>query len=352
MIKKIFGFFTRQLIKYLPNKTYKKKLISSLSDKKRNIIIFSIPQHVNLGDQAIAYAEKEFILKNFPKDNYIEIPADSTILGIRYLKSKVKSDDVILIHGGGNMGDLYIVEEINRRLVINAFKNNKVISMPQSIYFSETKKGKKILEKSRKIYSGNTNLVLFAREKMSYEKMKESFPHNKVELCPDIVFSLKSNDSSFSRKGIITLIRNDREAILNSTERNNLFYNLSKKKKLLNKSDTKLNTRIVIDSESIRKQILEDKWNEISGNELAITDRLHGMIFCYVTKTPAIVFDNNYKKVSESYNAWLSDCGFIKFLDSYSEEKLDRGIEEVLSANLNEQELDSYFIPLVSELQY
>jgi len=46
-----------------------------------------------------------------------------------------------------------------------------------------------------------------------------------------------------------------------------------------------------------------------------ITDRLHGMIFAFITGTPAIVLPNNNGKIEHSYD-WISECGYICFLRS------------------------------------
>lgn len=56
--------------------------------------------------------------------------------------------------------------------------------------------------------------------------------------------------------------------------------------------------------------------NEISQLDIVITDRLHGMIFCYITGTPCIVFDNDNHKISETYKKWLKEtCNYIILLE-------------------------------------
>ena len=57
--------------------------------------------------------------------------------------------------------------------------------------------------------------------------------------------------------------------------------------------------------------IFHTKRDKFSKAELVITDRLHGMIFSVITKTPCLVFDNKNHKISETYTAWLKDCNYI-----------------------------------------
>ncbi|MGH2097437.1 polysaccharide pyruvyl transferase family protein [Aerococcus urinaeequi] len=82
--------------------------------------------------------------------------------------------------------------------------------------------------------------------------------------------------------------------------------NLEQKFEHIKESDTHLGDKIVLDI-SKRDNIVMDKLKEISKHELVITDRLHGMIFAYLTDTPCLVFDNNNHKISQTYDTWLKN---------------------------------------------
>lgn len=49
----------------------------------------------------------------------------------------------------------------------------------------------------------------------------------------------------------------------------------------------------------------------IEACSVLVTDRLHGMIFAYITGTPCIVMDNKTNKVFGVYEEWLSDVDWI-----------------------------------------
>lgn len=53
--------------------------------------------------------------------------------------------------------------------------------------------------------------------------------------------------------------------------------------------------------------------NHISEMELLITDRLHGMIFGFITGTPTIALSNNNPKIRESYK-WIESCPYVSFI--------------------------------------
>ena len=86
--------------------------------------------------------------------------------------------------------------------LFNNSLNNKIISFPQTIDFSDTDNGKNALQKAIKVYSKHKNLILSAREETSYKKYQEYFPENKVLFLPDIVLSLNEELPKYNREGI------------------------------------------------------------------------------------------------------------------------------------------------------
>lgn len=333
----------KTLLSYEERKHKKEKLKHLMNNNKKKIFYFGVPSHVNLGDQAIAFATKKFMEKYWNDFEILEINSQDTNLLLPFIKKTINSDDVIVFHGGGNMGNLYIEEEKNRRKIVGTFKNNLIISMPQSIYFTDDDFGQNELKKTQSVYSSNDNLVLFAREEMSFKKMTSVFPNTKVLFVPDIVMSMEKKDiPNGSRSGIITMLRKDKEASLNEETLDILNSVLEGRKEIVHKSDTRLKEQTFLTKE-LREITLDSKWREIGAHRLAVTDRLHGMIFGYITKTPTIVFDNSYNKVSQSYYAYLKDCNYIEYIDEFSREKVEKTINKLLiNDSLNHDLSDKY----------
>ena len=161
-------------------------------DDKKKIYIILAADYGNLGDVAITYAQKQYLNDILPEYEVIEIPASEFYNYYLFLKNKVNSEDIITIVGGGNLGNLYDIIEDVRRKTIKTFKNNLIVSFPQTATFTEDIKGEKDLEKAKKIYSKHKKLILFAREEKTYNYMKKNFDKNEVYLTPDIVFYLKN----------------------------------------------------------------------------------------------------------------------------------------------------------------
>ena len=289
------------------------------------VLVMLAADYNNLGDVAITCAQKNFLQNVFKNKNIIEIPVKDTVKYFIDMKKKVTSNTLITIIGGGNTGDRYELIERYRRFIIRNFKNNKIIIFPQTIDFTDTKYGAYSLKRSIKDYSKNKNMIICARESKSEEIYKKLFS-NKVILTPDIVFSLKY-DNKLKREGISLMLRNDEEKCLRNDEEKEMIKKLSKIYDNVLISDTCIKNFEYDD----RYELLFKKIDEIASKKLVITDRLHGMIFCYITQTPCIVIPNNNHKIIMTYENWLKDCNYIKLIKKFSLDEIIRNIETLNS---------------------
>jgi len=283
------------------------------------VFIFLAADYGNLGDVAITYAQHKFLTSNFPNFQVIEIPISCTLQGIAAIKNCIKPEDIITIVGGGNMGDLYPMIECFRQLVINNFKENKVICFPQTVDFKTDSKGQKQLKTAKKVYNSHPNLTLLARESKSYAFFKNHFSKNKIYEVPDIVMSLKNKENNHSRHGCIICLRDDKEKKLNKDEEQRLIDLINNSFKSTKFRDTHIGGELYSMNKRIRE--LFSIWDEFRSAECVVTDRLHGMIFCFITNTPAIVFLNNNHKIKSSYK-WIEGDSNIHLIENFEETSL------------------------------
>ena len=185
---------------------------------KSKIFYLQTPEHGNIGDHAIVYSSTK-LLKDIYKDKTILEYSYNDLLQIGDLVDKfITKDDIIFLPGGGNMGDLYLNEEILRREIIKKYSDNKIIIFPESITYTNEKE----LELSKKIYNSHNNFTIFTRDEKSYSFAKEHFYNNKIILMPDIVLYLenKLDDnlliSRDKRESIIFILRDDKEKIVDN----------------------------------------------------------------------------------------------------------------------------------------
>lgn len=324
----------------LPMLSYNNKIMNRNKEfqfdyyKNKNSIYFMlIPECGDFGEQAIIYATIRFLEDNYPDYRIIQINYSETSLYIEKIKKCFKRGDFIVLNGGGNIGNHYILEEA-RRYIINNLNSFPIISFPQTIYFSNDKEGSSEFKQSRDIYNQNKDLILFAREEKSYEIMKKNFKNNNIYLIPDIVFYLcnkiKPVHNNVERNQIMTCFRKDKESYFEIDKKEEIIKTLSENFSIF-ENDTIMNNIV---GNLQRNFELRKIWDEYYKSKLVITDTLHGMIFAVITKTPCIVLRSSDYKVTESYK-WIKNLNYIKIADDLTIENFNKLINELTQLNEN-----------------
>lgn len=140
---------------------------------------------------AITYAQKNMLKEAYPLALVEEIPASRTLISLARIRKTINPSDIVTIVGGGNMGDMYADIELLRLMTVKSFPKNKIILFPQTIHYSKSKISTWLCRLSRKIYQGHRDILMMAREKVSYSTMKSLYPSTNVKLTPDIVMTLE-----------------------------------------------------------------------------------------------------------------------------------------------------------------
>lgn len=301
-----------------------------LYKNKKKIFYMMLPEHGNLGDHAIVYSTLLFLKEYYKEYNIIKIDHKDTYLYTDIIKKIYNKGDFLVLVGGGNMGNHYLWEEKARRHIISTMTNIPIISFPQTIYFSDDKEGRKEFSITKKIYNNHNNLILLAREEKSFNIMKKNFNNCKVSLCPDIVFYLNNKleieKEHLDRKYITTFFRKDKESYYSINDKNKLIKSIKNKYSFL-ESDTVINYKV---NGLNRQKELFDVWRQFYKSKLVITDRLHGMIFAAITKTPCIVLRSFDYKVIKSYK-WIDSLNYIRMIDNIDLKKVENIINELES---------------------
>ena len=292
------------------------------------IYLLLLPDYGSEGDQAIAYAQEEYLKKTYPKNKITAINEQETIELLPQLKSLIKENDLVFLQGGGNMGELYPEREKARRQVIEALSDKRIIIFPQTIYFDRQKT--KDIDRIISIYS-RKNITIMARDSVSYSNAKELFPKAKVLLTPDIVYSLYGNydeHTEINRKSVYLCLRKDKERkyedlsekLISFFNENNIGY-----------TENSMFHNITV-KPSERKSFAENAIESFYNAEIVITDRLHGCIFSVITRTPCIVLPNNNHKIESNYN-WIKDLNYIVYCDSDDCKTINKAMNELLCLN-------------------
>ena len=238
------------------------------------------------------------------------------------LKGLLTGKDLLILTGGGNLGNQYPDDERIRRKTIETFPENKIVLFPQTFFFTQDEDGKKEEKITANIYNRHKHLFLMARDSLSYEKMKKTFSVP-VKLMPDVVLTCRFKEKE-NREGALLLLRRDVEKKLTDKEETALEKDLQKKFRTVTRTDTEISYWDYIKNPEAR---LKEKIEEVQRAELVVTDRLHGMVFAAAAATPCVVFGNYNHKVKETYK-WVSHLPYVAFAEDESE--LAAAVQKVL----------------------
>lgn len=282
----------------------------TFEEKKKYAFLFLSADYNNLGDIAITLSQFLFLKNQLKNYEVICVKPSDTIKYCKSIKKLSRDDVIVTIIGGGNNGSLYEFLERPRRYILRSLKKYKIISFPQTVMFESTERAIPYEKEFIKVVNKCSDISLFAREQYSFRKYKEmKFKQTNICICPDIVFSLKPpriNDQNGS--GIAIMLRDDIEKSVSEKYQSCIIdYLRQSVSDDLEIMDTWGNANQNFDDKSLEKFLLK-----LSHKRIAITDRLHGMIFCYITQTPCIVIDSDNPKIISTYMTWLQSCNYIK----------------------------------------
>lgn len=304
-----------------------REMLAIFSDERRPAIwLFGTPSYNNIGDSAIALSARTLLQDLFPGIRISEISQENVMRWMGELRNYLSGEDLIVLPGGGNMGDEYLDIEQFRRSVLLNFPRNPVLSLPQTIFFSDTGKGRAEYEKSLCIYNAHPKFLLLVREQQSYEWLQQHSFRGKAALFPDPVLYRREFGGECERENGLCCLRNDLESVLSEEEKKNVKQILRDQTGLpVSMIDMfHISARI---SAAERADIVETKFMEFRKAKVVVTDRLHGMIFSAVTQTPCLALRNYNHKLESFHNTWLKDLPQIAFVDTL--EELEKRLSEI-----------------------
>jgi len=271
---------------------------------KRKVLLFSIPTHPNLGDQAQLMCTENWIKENFVTYRLFEFPHlcypfsngkksllfNYTFWAFIVLKLTVRKKDIFIGHSGyffvDHHGGWFSFDFLLQHW------NNQFIILPQTINFYTPV----VKQRVAGIFGNKKNLTILCRDEVSYENAKQLFGTTRLMLYPDIVTSLVGTRTyAVKREGVLFCMRDDIEA----------FYSVEDIDALMNRFGSirkeKIDTTLKISESTMRKnrdKLINETIEKIASYKVVITDRYHGTIFSAIANTPVVVINSADHKLS------------------------------------------------------
>lgn len=241
---------------------------------------------------------------------------------------------VLILLGGGNFGDLYIQHQQFRKQVIKAYPNNKIIMLPQTVYYY----GAGAIREDSRVFRKHKNLYLCARDNYSYKFLRRYHFSDRILLLPDMAFCIDINAlvslSLPQTKKTLIFQRIDKEKteLGDIAETLNGSYEISdwpgykakdpileKVKELINSSNHRTADQIAI--EDYLPERLKVGVELISSYQKVYSNRLHGAILSILLGKDVSIIDNKYGKNIQYYDTWLkgtSNVSVVKIHHSFN----------------------------------
>lgn len=299
-------------------------------------VLLDIPYYTNIGDTLIWEGTKSFLEKVPYKCIY---SSDMHF----FIEQKLEEDVVILLQGGGNFGDIYREHTNFRKRIINLYPNNKIIILPQSVYYEDQAN----MIEDIAFYSAYSNVIICARDRYSYDFLSQNF-NNKVLLAPDLAFFINLDNFSIrslrkkSERGekVLFLKRIDSEYIVNQ-DYNSIPYNAeihdwpTYERTIFKLKVVDFICRICklisYNGDISRRNQIEDYKRDryyrkcyvqlgidfISKYDVIYTTRLHVLILSILLGKKVLIYDNQTGKIANFYSSWLSDISNVTLLNKY-----------------------------------
>lgn len=246
-----------------------------------DVYLIGTPENGNIGDLAIEYFSKKYLMARFPDSDII------TVEEFKTLPANVSKDDIFYFQGGGNIGDIYSNINTFRLQALERFKDNKEIILPQTIQYLDESN---FLNDFSKI-KDNNNLEIHARDGISFQKLC-GLPFNFKKFLSHDMVDNPENFSNFRHSAMPDktgyCFRNDVEQGSNVNHSSNISMMYS--------------SRSV--KEEDREKIVLDKINEINGYSEIYTDRLHCFIIAHNLGIKVHWKDTAFNKLGNYIRTW------------------------------------------------
>ncbi|WP_051591729.1 polysaccharide pyruvyl transferase family protein [Cupriavidus sp. SK-4] len=289
-----------------------KQRLSNISEyipADQPIAYLDLPIHLNVGDLLINAGTEQFL-----HDYGLAVDIRLSVKNYKRFLHRITPQHTILLHGGGNFGDIWPAHEGMREQVLKKFQTNRIVMLPQTVHFRDEKNIDRTLQKYREL----DNCTIFVRDNVSREFLT-SHLRRPVLLSPDMAHQLWDCNSAWSKRSPgaseMRFLRRDKEsteaALGGSVDWDDL---ISPSRRLsaapayaLIKYSIDFNMQQAALASWYRQRdaiinLARSRFLEYEG---IATNRLHAMILAKLLGKRVNMLDNSYGKLSSYAGAWF-----------------------------------------------
>lgn len=275
-----------------------------------NIYYVDIPVHSNGGDLLILKGTEAFF-----KDYGIHVRARYSVLDFPD-SLLIPKDHIIVLHGGGNFGDLYPQHQRLREKIVAEYPHHRIVMLPQTIFYKQESE----FDRTAQIFNKHKDVHLYVRDTLSYKLASEKFNRCCVYLSPDMAHQLwPIRHAGSPGKELLCFLRTDIEKTKEQekleAEGRGDYLDWSSLYSRLEQKSIKLIVRLIRKGSGLPMHAIWGKYSDYLVNKAikrfgryrnVQTSRLHGHILSCLMDKPNTLLDNSYGKNSNYYQTWTS----------------------------------------------
>lgn len=295
------------------------RVVGGVLPRGSRCALLGCPVQGNPGDYAIWLGAKA-LLGRLGVDVVYECSSSASSFQTDELLARADSDTTVLLHGGGNFGDVWLNDQQRlRERALVELKQFRLVQLPQSIHFQNDGH----LRRMQELIEAHGRFTIIVREEMSFEFAEAQFAAP-VLLCPDLAFAMPvPSGRAAPDHDILWLGRDDREAV-GGNRPTVLPPNATMLDWTQNKEPStavsRLRARVIAPSNDARARAsVRRGFDVLRRGRVVVTDRLHGHILSILDGTPHVVLDNSYGKTRSMYKTWTSASPLATWADTADE---------------------------------
>jgi exopolysaccharide biosynthesis predicted pyruvyltransferase EpsI len=290
------------------------------------VALIDFPAHSNVGDSAIWLGELAALDQLGITVGYTSHLRSFNVGGLR----AAGRIDAILIHGGGNFGDVWPKHQAHREWVVGAFPELPVVQLPQTIQFQDPA----ARDRARTALAGHRRFTLLARDATSARTARDELGV-RTEQCPDPAFCLGTLEPpARPRHDILALARTDHE------QRSGLGKGMDDGVLCVDwldeprppvpwwQSPVEQITGWYPGRLPFLRPLLSSAYTRaaharvargcrvLSQARVVVTDRLHAHILSLLLGIPSVLLDNSYGKNRHFYWTWTHEAPTAAWADT------------------------------------
>lgn len=302
--------------------------VAPLIPRDRRVALIDFPNHGNVGDVLIWLGQRRWLRDH---DYDVAYVCDQRSYSPHTLRKRI-GRGTVLIHGGGNLGDLWPQWQAFRERVVAELPDQRIVQLPQSIHFREEGNARR----AAAVLDAHPDLHLLLRDEASLAFARERFAARSA-LCPDFAFGLgplaRPAEPDLDR---LVLSRTDAERSAAALDAGGADHAFVTDWTVQRPTDTgysqtwerlqhhswhfgrRLNrptppTMLALDGlgvvyEWLARDRARFGRRLLSRGRVVVTDRLHGHVLALLLGIPNVVLDTGYGKIAGFVEAWTASA--------------------------------------------